>query len=141
MPFNEQGYWEPDQTRYRLEIPGVLKGSNQMPKNRFALADYNRTWRGAAKLVATNLRVTTKRAEGWPIRGKARLHVTICYAHSHPLDDDNALRSLKPVVDGIVDAGLLADDNSRYVEWAPGVTHLRRHRPGVVIEIEELSPS
>jgi hypothetical protein len=39
------------------------------------------------------------------------------YKHYRPLDEGNAIQALKPLVDGLVDAGLLKGDTWKEVTW------------------------
>jgi len=60
-----------------------------------------------------------------------------------PADEGNAIQSLKPVIDGIVDAGLLIDDRAAFVEWGNYVRHGTQKEHGgrhcVVLRLEVLT--
>lgn len=52
-----------------------------------------------------------------------RVHVTLHYVPraTRRRDADNLVATLKPCLDGLVDAGLVADDTPEYVTWTPPV--------------------
>jgi len=60
-----------------------------------------------------------------PINVKAKITIKFyCGQHKfsnelfyRPRDIDNAIASLKPAIDGIVDAGILKDDSAEYLEY------------------------
>lgn len=53
------------------------------------------------------------------------------------MDQDNAIHALKAAVDGLCDAGIIAND--RGVEWAPVVQLIDKVRPRVELLIEEVA--
>jgi Holliday junction resolvase RusA-like endonuclease len=60
----------------------------------------------------------------WP---RAEAFVTFYWPCNRKRDEDNAIASLKAAYDGLVDAGLILDDNSE---------HLKRHMPDFAIDAE-----
>lgn len=70
------------------------------------------------------------RPHGW---GEATVRITwYAKTRTHP-DPDNALASLKAGIDGITEAGVLADD--RALRYEPIAFAVDRERPRVEIEI------
>ena len=55
-------------------------------------------------------------------------------------DTFNAVQSCKPYIDGIVDAGVIPDDNWRVMSIGHVRSHLDRENPRVVLTIEPESP-
>jgi crossover junction endodeoxyribonuclease RusA len=77
-------------------------------------------WRQAGRLSAHGLRRT-------PMQ-RATLDVVHVVPDRRRRDLDNLTASIKAVLDGIVDAGVIADDSSRVLV---SVTHRIEHEPGV----------
>jgi Holliday junction resolvase RusA-like endonuclease len=73
-------------------------------------------WRSkvaAIKAIRRSVAIVIQQAEGfkpkpWPF---ARLTITFMVPDRRRRDTLNMMQSLKPVIDGVVDAGLIADDN------------------------------
>ena len=53
-------------------------------------------------------------------------------------DPDNVVSRAKPVLDGIVEAGLIADDSRAHVSFAPVVYEKDKDNPRLVVEIERV---
>lgn len=51
------------------------------------------------------------------------------------LDPDNCVAALKPVVDGLKDAGWIVDDSQKWLEYS--ADQARGKQPGVVVTVEE----
>ncbi|HWL54289.1 MAG TPA: hypothetical protein VNQ90_17750 [Chthoniobacteraceae bacterium] len=90
---------------------------------RFAKASAVKRYRAMAKEAVEAACVETGPWE------RALATVTFFWPDNRRRDEDNAVASLKAAYDGIVDAGLIVDDNSR---------HLRREMP--VFAIDRASP-
>lgn len=67
-----------------------------------------------------------------------RVVYTIFYANERRRDIDNA--AVKVLGDGLVKAGVLPDDSTRYVPEVTLRARLDRDNPRVVIEVEEIVP-
>jgi crossover junction endodeoxyribonuclease RusA len=84
--------------------------------------------------------MTGKRAEGWmfPLGQAVEVRMTWYVPTKHRRDADSGQPTLKSFLDGIVDAGVLADDNYRHVRRAYCEVE---HTPGepmrLVVEIRE----
>jgi crossover junction endodeoxyribonuclease RusA len=88
--------------------------------------------------------VKTARKESWYwfrrflpvdwIRVPVRIDVVYhCPKNSHgyrPRDIENAIAAMKPMIDGMVDAGVIPDDNATWLEW--GKFTLTRQKDGTV---------
>ena len=68
-----------------------------------------------------------------PMRECATILAQFYHAQARRRDDDNLIASLKPARDGLVDAGLLADDVG--VTTLPVKRYLDRDNPRVVLTI------
>lgn len=134
MPLCERLFF-PDETVYRLEIPGVPPSPNASSGQHWGTIARSRTkFRGDAKLLA----LPFVRARGQPL-DRARITVTIVRRGGRPFDPDNIMALVKPVIDGIVDAHLLRDDGPRYVEYAPAQQRLGPCKM-TIIELVEIDP-
>jgi len=69
----------------------------------------------------------------------ATTQVTFYHARKARRDPDNLLASLKPIFDGLVDAGLLADDE--YLTHLPVVKLIDSDNPRVVLTITRQNPN
>ena len=63
--------------------------------------------------------------------GKATVQAAFHYKTKRRRDDVNHLQMLKPAYDGVVDAGLLADDDSEHLTTLPATFHVDRENPRV----------
>lgn len=93
---------------YTLTVPGPLLTTNrERAGSRYVRAAVVAEWRRTAKimtLVAQIPRLEVVRVEFFPVQAKGRL-----------ADAGAHLPSAKAVLDGVVDAGVLEDDDPRYV--------------------------
>lgn len=78
--------------------------------------------------------IITERIETAPWE-KVTLKASFYYKTNRKHDDDNAMGSIKAARDGIVDAGLVIDDDWIYMKQLPPVFAIDRSHPRVVIEI------
>lgn len=75
-------------------------------------SDEAATWRYSAKMVALQALRESEYPKDFPLR-KATLEVTVFGVR---VDPDGCVAALKPVLDGIVDAGILKDDSWRTLD-------------------------
>lgn len=99
-------------------------------------------WRTKAKAVskyrdAAYLVAKQAQCGAWRRWGLAVARVTFHWPDDIRRDEDNAVASLKPAFDGLVDAGLIIDDSTRVLRRERPVHCVDRGRPRVVIEVEE----
>lgn len=71
--------------------------------------------------------------------GKILVEATFFYANNRRRDQDNAMGSLKAVYDGIVDAGLVEDDDQEHMKRAELRLLVDRSCPRVMLDITRIS--
>lgn len=88
----------------KIEINGLPKIlSNGSQKNFWARENHKKHWKRLTMLAVT--------AAGWGSRpALTKAHAVFTRHSSREADFDNAVHSFKPVVDGLVQAGVLIDD-------------------------------
>jgi len=70
--------------------------------------------------------------------GKASVQVVFYFKTNHRRDQDNAMGSLKSAYDGIVDAGLVEDDDYEHMKRISPIFKIDRNHPRVEFIIERL---
>lgn len=70
--------------------------------------------------------------------GGMEVQATFYWAHARRRDPDNAMGSLKAAYDGIVDAGLVADDDYKHMKRMPPVFRGDHDYPRVELTITRL---
>jgi hypothetical protein len=116
-----------------VSVPGLPPTPNSLRRaNWHQRADQTRYWRDLAHWAA--LEVMELHPGTYPIHSAA-VRVVIVAPTKARRDPDNALASIKGHLDGIVGAGLLADDSFAVIRSL--TVALERGEPGVRIEIEE----
>ena len=153
-----------------VEIPGRPPTPNNRPQNWQAAAGIADRWKdlaqhqaGLAMQKVNESEPTwdlTKTREGKPVGGRRKHPLPELWQASNPMlyavryemafivadrqdrDWDNAVASSKPLTDGLVAAGLLAGDSTRYINSAGRVVAFvyRRGVNAVRITIEEGEP-
>lgn len=71
-----------------------------------------------------------------PVRLDIVYHCPVGSDGYRPRDVQNAIGALKPMIDGMVDAGIVPDDSDKWVTW--GEFTITRHRgqaPGVTVQV------
>lgn len=117
----------------RLVLPLPPNAANSRRHWRVALKDKKAYWGVLdAMWVARMIPPPTRNL----LDGPARISVT--YYIWNPMDDDNAMARLKPLIDWLVGAGYLPGDSRKVLKWA-GIPEqvIDRKRPRVEIEISE----
>jgi len=109
------GVWE-------LELPFTKQLSLNDRQHWAVKAKHVKEWRDAALVLARAAKISPCR------RIKVELHYEPRTEQRR--DPDNLVASLKPLVDGLVDAGVVADDTEAYVERAWPVIHRATGKPG-----------
>lgn len=69
---------------------------------------------------------------------KVAVKATFYFTHARRRDPDNAMSSLKAAYDGIVDAGLVADDDYEHMERMPPIFRGDHNHPRVELTITRL---
>lgn len=102
-------------------------------------------WRAKAKKVADLREIGRReaRAEGMqPAIGPVDVIVTIYWPDKRRRDAPNLWDTVKPLIDGIVDAGILRDDSDQYIArtiFQAGIERSQRGTVGLHIAFEETS--
>lgn len=89
-----------------IPAPAPWLNVNQRRHGR-AVKDTVRTWRDAGRVHA--------RAAKLPALGKAHITATLRFTDRRRRDDANYYPTIKALIDGLVDHGLLPDDSRQYL--------------------------
>lgn len=89
-----------------------------------------RAWRDAALVLC--------RAAKIPACTRILVEMHYVPKQSRRRDEDNVVATLKPICDGIVDAKIVLDDTSEYVERVFPIIHKPGPNPGVYVRIVAL---
>ncbi len=114
---------------WRLQFAGMPPGPNARLHWSVRAAS-NRRWRFEAALQVKLGR------EGIPPLPRIRISAIFYRRRLGVADEDNDRARLKPLLDGIVVAGVVPTDTRAFVEWGP-VTEARG-APGLELVIEEV---
>jgi len=121
-----------------VEIPGRPPTPNETNR-RVAQARWRerREWRATAHEFANEARLRWERRTGqkWETLPKAAILVRFMLPDGRRRDLDNLIASVKPLLDGIVDAGIIADDSTSCILTFSTWTELRPKEPGTIFEI------
>ena len=91
-----------------LTIPGIPPSLNRWPSNPFARARMKTYWEQEVWVAAYQAKVRNKGIK------KARIRITYYFAMNRRRDHDNF--TPKALMDGLVKAGVIADDNARDID-------------------------
>lgn len=98
----------------RVDVPGRPPSTNDSNRQ-VAAARWRirREWRSTAGSFGTAARLSWESRHGlkWETLKQADLEVRFILPDARRRDLDNLISTLKPLLDGIVDAGLIADDS------------------------------
>lgn len=98
-------------------------------------AKKTRHWRHAAHIVARN-HLTTRRKQPLPTPVDIQLAIHKAPGPNRRWDPPNiGAPTGKAIIDGLVDAGLIPDDDTRHVRYVAYTDGGRRDKPGVTITI------
>ncbi|HLH24819.1 MAG TPA: hypothetical protein VK066_20040 [Chloroflexota bacterium] len=106
-------------------MPPNLLNARLIPQAR---ARITAEWRARAYVEARLARI--------PPLARVRLSAVFTRRALNVADPDGDMARLKPLADGLRDAGVIHNDTRRFVEWGP-VTE-EHGRPGVRLIVEEL---
>jgi hypothetical protein len=113
-----------------IDAPGPWLNSNDR-RHRLASAEIAKAWRAAGRLAA-------ERA-GWePLTGVVHIVAHIYKPRAGRYDPNNLWPTIKAVVDGFVEAGLLADDDHKHV-IGPDMRHGGKDEPCVAFVMTEVA--
>ena len=95
-------------------------------------------WRVRAPWVAEWRKASADNARALqiPALGRVRISAVIYRSHLGKADADGDLARLKPLVDGLVDAGVIPDDRRQFVEYGPVIEHRATGEPGLLLILE-----
>jgi len=115
-----------------VAIPGHPPGGNELHQmNRFAVSKSRLIWR----MAVANCVVLPK---GWEPITYASLAVEWRYRIKRNRDLDNLVAGLKPVIDGLVSAGVIVDDHSGVLaEIGPLTVQIGCSRDETVLTVTE----
>jgi Holliday junction resolvase RusA-like endonuclease len=116
----------------RLEL-GHLPARNLSPNKRLHHMQVY-----LAKRDAKNEAIALVLQEGRPDHPYETAHLTITWVakDKRRRDPDNLFASMKPYIDGLVEAGLIADDSAMHVSYT--LRYERGDADNTVIEVEEI---
>jgi Holliday junction resolvase RusA-like endonuclease len=123
-------------SEWRLEFPAPAPWLNMNSRLRHkAQAVERKLWRDAAHVYARQRKLP---------KDLARVHIvaTLAFPTNHRRDVTNYLASIKAVVDGLVDYGLIPDDDDKHLQGPDLRRSDRRSVSGygfVVLDIREVS--
>lgn len=98
-------------------------------------------WAVKARRTATVRMLARHAARGLPVVERCRVTAAIGYPTASKADPSNAAPTVKACLDGLTDAGVWPDDDSRHVlavTYVRGPETRRRGMYHVVIQIEEV---
>lgn len=113
---------------FTVEAPADWINSNSR-SHRMVVQKLTRLWREAGCAAASN---------GWePYTGKVHIVAHIWKPRAGRYDPNNLWPTVKAVVDGVVESGLLADDDHVHVE-GPDMRHGGKGPAALVLTIREI---
>jgi hypothetical protein len=89
-----------------VPAPGPWLNSNDR-SNRYKVARIAKLWREAAQVRA--------RDAGLPMLSRCHITAELRFTDNRRRDDHNYQPTIKPLIDGLVDYGLLPDDSRQYL--------------------------
>lgn len=120
----------PNCSKYVVELPAGLQLMN---------ANDRHHWTKRSNLTASIRSVARGQAKGIPKLDKVKIRAIYKAPDNRRRDVSNLFPSVKAAVDGLVDAGILKDDNDRYVVSLEMVRSPENVRGGqLIIEIIEV---
>lgn len=121
----------------RIQVPGRPPTPNARFGNRFAQASETKRWRNDARLIALDV----VNRSGWRAPAKARLTPIFYVPDNRPRDTDNLVASIKPLIDGLVDAKALVGDKSAVLVWGAPQVIVARGARATEFLIEVIDPA
>lgn len=120
-------------TSWHLTIPRPAGWLNLNDRMHYRAHAVNvRAWRDAARMYALQAKLP---------RGVARVRIEawLRFPDRRRRDVHNWMPTVKPIVDGLVDYGLIADDRDEYL-IGPDLRRGEPHQPGAVVLVIEEAP-
>lgn len=123
---------------FRIELDVDLDGHPPGPNRRMHWRAWSREkadWRSWAKLAALVALRDSGMADEYPLRSVV-VEPIFYFTTNRRRDDDNLIASLKPVIDGIVDAGVVDGDDRARLRLERPVIRIA-HRNALRLRIKE----
>ena len=123
-----------------VRVPGHPSSPNALRGGHWARSRHAAEWRRTAALCARDAtnRIPGRREDnGLPFE-RARITTVWTYPAAHLRDPDNALASAKPLIDGLIDAGVIAGDTERHVEHGRPEQQIIKGLRSVELRVERL---
>ena len=115
-------------TQFTVPAPAGWINSNQR-LHRLAVAKLTALWREAGRVAVP---------AGWePFTGRVHIEAHIWKPRAGRYDPNNLWPTVKACVDGVVESGLLADDDHEHV-LGPDMRHGGKGSPALVLTIREI---
>jgi Holliday junction resolvase RusA-like endonuclease len=92
-----------------VDVPGIPPNPNAR-LHRMAGARIRKEFRRWSQMAALSAISDSGHADDFPLE-RARVEATFFFKTKRRRDEDNLIASLKPLIDGLVDAGVLVDDD------------------------------
>jgi crossover junction endodeoxyribonuclease RusA len=123
----------------RLVLPGIPPALNEYRRmHHMAQYQSKQEWQEKA-CVAAWCSVGTPVSRSWgPPAERARITVTFVYPDRRRRDPDNAAAGLKGILDGLVEAGIVKDDDFDHVELVVRRGEPDKASPRVEVLVEEV---
>ena len=98
-------------------------------------------WRTRARITKQLRAETATLARAHRVGRHQRIHVELVYrpAYARHRDADNTVPTLKPCIDGLVDAGVIPDDTPEHVEWTITIKPADSDRPAVWLVVKPVA--
>ncbi len=117
---------------FQFKIPGLPKIPNANGNWRVKYGN-SKKWRKLAAEAAWGVWSLSKRC-GKPLE---RVKLTLIRGSTRECDYDNLVASFKPVIDGLMDAGVITDDNSKIVCQRQYIWEKAKAKAGYIIVFVE----
>jgi hypothetical protein len=113
-----------------LSVPKVGDWMNSNDRrHRMAQANLTKAWRSAGKAASEGLE---------PVSGKVHMTATIHKERDGRWDPNNLWPTVKAIVDGIVEAGVLEDDDHKHLV-GPDMRRGDKGEPRIVLTIHQVT--
>lgn len=126
----------PEARSLTIAVPGIPPGPNVMRTKHWSFRSrVSKQFRGDTHLVAIDARNKSGATFPWDhVRVTYEFHVPNRNRH----DPDNLIAACKPILDGIRDAGIIADDSGAHVTIGPPAIIVTPRLSSVHVLIERL---
>jgi hypothetical protein len=121
----------------RVILVGVpWSGNTRKRRHHYALYRHDRVWKEATFLSARN-ELIAHRGESFPF-DRAAVRITLFVkSRSHVRDEDNAVASVKPILDGLTGV-VIVDDNPDRITLSVATVVDRDRGPSVRVEVDRV---